>query len=411
MLWAGFALAHATLDPFPSFASAESPFKPVYWRIFYAFAALWLVWVVSLWRRWLRWRRDDILLPYLGSVLAVAMGLGGWALGTSVLNALLDFSPTLPTQIYVRKVFHRYSSSARYGDSSSRHASVHLRGHPSERKVINWEGCAVPDRIPVSPFAVLKLSRGALGVPWFKFSIDCRPLRVDDRPLFYERYLGRGQPLVIFTIYGYPPAGSEEVDDRYARTRQRLLAALSQLAKDGTKAAVDYAENAVEGSRAVIDEEQIAWLQQRLSPLYKEKSGEKVRAAGRAALAYAEDAVLARDRPALAARWARTLDEAVPGTEMVFIQTGDFHDPAFEHLCRTCRSLQEKDIDPEILNLFISKVTGGAADWREGQRALLADAAGRRVFGAPLKQIARAPEVIALLKASGAPASPGSSTP
>jgi len=402
MVWAGFALARATLDPFPTFASAKYPFKPFYWRIFYAFAALWLAWAVSIWKRWLRWRRDDVLLPYLGSVLAIAMGLGGWALGDSMLNALLDFSPAVATPIYVKNVFHRYSSSVRFGNSSTRHASVHRRDDPGQRAVINWQGCAVPDEVPVSPFAVLQLSRGALGVPWFKFSIDCRPLRVDDKPLFKDRYLGRGQPLVIFTIAGYPPAGPKDANDSFHETYRDVLGALSKLAKNGNGLAVRDAEDVIEGSRSALHEDDVASLLQQLAPLHQ-ASDEKVRSAGGAALAYARDAVLSFDRPALAARWARTLAEAVPGTEMVFIQTGDYRDPAFEHLCSTCRSLQEADVNEEILNLFISKAPGSNVDWREEERVVLADGAGRRAFAAPMRKIARAPELVALLKADGAP--------
>jgi len=403
MVWAGFGFAHATRDPFPTFAP-EYPFKPIYWRISLAFVALWAVWAVSIWKRWLRWRRNDVLLPYLGSVLAVAMGLGGWALGVPMLNALLDFSPTVATPIIVKDVFHRYSSSVRFGSSSVTLASVHRQDHPNQRAVINWQGCTVPNEIPVSPFAVIQLSRGALGVPWYKFSIDCRPLRVADKPLFKNRYLGRGQPLVIFTIAGYPPEKPEDPNDYdgFRNTQRRLLAALTRLAKDGTVPAVRDAETAVLDCRGIFDDDKDA-LRQRVTPLYDERSQEKGRAAGQSALAYAEDAVLALNRPALAARWARTLDQAVPGTDMVFIQTGDYHDPAFEHLCPTCRSLQEKDVDDEILDLFISKVPGSHVDWREGERVLFADGAGRRAFTAPMRKIARAPELVALLKAGGTP--------
>jgi hypothetical protein len=412
MVWAGFGFAHASLDPLPAFASTEYPFKPFYWRIFYSFAALWLVWIASMWRRWPRWRRDGLILPYLGSVLAFGMGLGGWALGAPVINALLDSSPTIATPIIVNDVFHRYSSSTRFGAASTTHASVHRRDDPSKRAVINWQGCRVPDAIPVSPFAVLQLSRGALGVPWFKFSIDCRPLRVDDQPLFKGRYLGRGKPLVMFTIAGFPPKKPEDPNDYdgYHNTQQRLLTALSRLAKDGTVPAVRDAESAVLDCRGIFDEDKDA-LHQRVSALYQEPSKEKVRAAGRAALDYAEDAVLALDRPALAARWARTLAEAAPGTEMVFIQTGDFHNPAFEHLCASCRSLQEADVNDEILNLFISKVPGSHVDWREGERVFLADGDGRRAFAAPMSKIARAPELVALLKAERAPLPAGRLAP
>ena len=390
--------------PFRLFASTKTPFKPFYWRIFYAFAALWLVWAVSMWRRSPRWRRDQLMLPYLASVLALGIGLGGWALGAPVINALLDVSPTVATPIFVRKVFHRYSSSTRFGSSSTKHAAVHRRDDPSRRVVINWQGCTVPDEIPVSPFAVIQLSRGALGVPWFKFPIVCRPLRIDDQPLFDDRYLGRGKPLVMFTIAGFSPKKPEDPNDYdgYHNTQERLLAALSRLAKDGTVPAVRDAETAVLDCRGIFDEDKDA-IHKRVSPLYQEPSKEKVRAAGRAALAYAEDAVLALDRPALAARWAHTLAEAAPGTEMVFIQTGDFHNPAFEHLCANCRSLQEADVNDEILNLFISKVPGSHVDWREGERVLLADGAGRRAFAAPMRQIARAPELVALLEANRAP--------
>src|SRR5437868_10805875 len=62
MVWVGFGFAHASLDPLPLFASTKTPFKPFYWRIFYAFAALWLVWAVSMWRRSPRWQRDGLML-------------------------------------------------------------------------------------------------------------------------------------------------------------------------------------------------------------------------------------------------------------------------------------------------------------------------------------------------------------
>jgi hypothetical protein len=416
-VWAVFAMARGSFQPFPAFTVVDEPFEvvhdpfaPLYRREVFVFALLWLVWAVSIWRRWLRWRRDDVLLPYLGSLLAVGMGLGGWALGAPVLNALLDFSPVVATPIHVERVWRETGSTMRFGTSSTTLARVYSLDAPQQKAVISWDACPLRDK-PISHSASLSLSGGALGVPWFRRPIDCRELRIGDRPLYDQRYLGRGQPLVIVTVDSFGDADDRREIDRSTRLLGDVRAAFTRLAQ-GDERALNDAYRAVERADAamVLKGDLLESLQDRVQMLRSEPSSAFAKEVGRAALAETDELFLTNNGPALVAHWVRAATQAAPGIEVVIIRIHGVPDPGLEGLCPSCRTLDvEDDVTDRVMDLFTSEKTNAYQGWREIERVYLADGAGKRVFAAPLKAISREPQLVeqlAKIHATAAPAPP-----
>lgn len=413
-VWAVFAVARGSFHPFPAFVLEEGPlavvhdpFAPLYRRVFYVFALLWLVWAVSIWRRWLRWRRNDVVLPYLGSLLAVGIGWGGWALGAPLLNAVLDFSPVVATPIHVERVWRETGSTMRFGTSSVALARVYRLDAPQQKAVISWDACPLRDK-PLSLSASLSLSGGALGVPWFRGPIDCRELRIGDRPLYDGRYLGRGQPLVIVTVDSFGDADDRKELDESTRLLGDVRAAFTRMAQ-GDVGALNETYRAVElaAAKMVLKGDLLQSLRDDVQSLRSDPSSALAKQVGRAALAETDEMFLTNNRPGLVAHWVRAAAQAVPGMDVAIIRIHGKPDPGLEGLCASCTTLDvDDDVTGGVMDLFTGEKTNAYQGWRGIERVYLADGAGKRVFAAPLNAISREPQLVEQLTKIHAAAAP-----
>jgi hypothetical protein len=426
LLWLVFSMARGFRDPFPTFPDGGLDGAERWTWL--ALGAVWLNCAVFSFRRAIRARvagNGVVVGMGMAALLTLVAGLG-WMLGLRLINAKLGLGRTAPTEIFVQRAWG--SSSRHRGHTySSSLAEVNRVDHPGETvRLSGWPGCgSFSGGRAASPFVTLMMGQGALGVPWYASRV-CRPLAIDDVPLFEQVRIGRGRPLLIVAVWTSraalaKTAGEREVGHRLLSTlaalaegrrlpfsarlealppESRALAERMDLgaASDVTMTPVEQATWALSDARQVLRDDEQKELRGILAAL-EGASPPQQRVVGQRALAAAQRAVDAHDPPRAIETWLG----GVPHDGVDVVLVGSTEAPSAERFapsCTRCRRVAYWQLDERIYHLFLA---GLDADHVQQQTIVLADARGQRVFVADLDDITRLPGLKQQIAATAAP--------
>ena len=391
----------STFDPFPTFggnfAGAER-------RIGWAALILWVFAMVNIYRavadraaaesKTSIGAKAVLLFTSVSGLLVFCAWLGAQE-SLPLYNALFDFGPVKPTPVAVQSFGGRSFTTFKYGRSSSRTAIVSRLDHPGEQIEIDWSGCPIPFR-ETSPFATLRLARGALGVPWISLPIECRPLAVSDRPLFKGMVLGKGRPVILVVIEFDDPT----MDETVTRAVAVVLEQLDRIA-GGRADPLQSAVNEAVAEAGLLDQATQEQLKAVLKPVLDGAPGVDASAVARRARNVIQANRLKANQAHTFGLWKKTADATAPEVPIVVIYKRDPGKHLSEYQCSRCTLWSDEEIDPDIFRVFAGRPELGVGD----PRVLLADSAGRRSFEAALSDTAQLPTFAQRLK-SAAPAHP-----
>jgi hypothetical protein len=321
----------------------------------------------------------------LFSFVAGLLALCGWIASTAALpvyNALLDFSPLTSTPVLVHSAGEHSFSTFKYGTGYDRLAVVSRLDHPDERVTIDWKGCPIPSFRDTSPFAALRLGRGALGVPWISLPIECHPLAISDKPLFGGTFLGKGGPVVLAIIEFDDP----ETEANLMRAVAAALTRFDAITSGRSEAFRSSVEDTIAGA-AILGSDIEQQLRAIWHPVFGGPPGADAKAASRRSREVIQTKAAKTDRAHIFGLWKQKADAVAPEVPIVAIYQGDPGKHLPEYQCPRCTVLSTEAVDPDVFHVFTASTALGFGE----PRVLLADAAGRRTFEAPLSDTAQLP--------------------
>jgi hypothetical protein len=374
-----------TLIPFPTFGGT---FTRVEGWIGVAALVLWASAIVNVYRAVVASpaateESTGTKAVMLFSFVAGLLALCGWIVSTTALpvyNALLDLSPLTSTPVLVHNASERSFSTFKYGTGHDRLAVVSRLDHPDERVTIDWKGCPIPSFRDTSPFATLRLGRGAIGVPWISLPIECHPLAISDKPLFGGTFLGKGGPVVLAIIEFDDP----ETEANLTRAVTAALTRFDAIASGGSDAFRSSVEDTIAGA-AILGSDIEQQLRAIWDPVFGGPPGADAKAAARCSRELIQTRTVKMDRAHVFGLWEQKVDAVAPDVPIVVIYQGDPGKHLPEYRCPRCTVLSAEAVDPDVFRVF----TGSAGLGFGEPRVLLADAAGRRTFEAPLLDTAQ----------------------
>lgn len=365
---------------------------------------LWLAWIIQTLRRAARrglgaW---DVILVGFFSLLTLYIASLCWQMGLAFLNGLLDTGPKQPVEVVVRDWHSIKTRSARWGVSAEARATVSRVGHLDERVGIRWWGCDLPKGVDPSPHAAIMMGQGAFGAPWYGPRVTCRPLRVDEYPLFKSFHLARGKPIAIFSLSERGPA---DIEWEGKRTRQRnlLVQNLSDLAAGDTRVIEGHKmywafESGVDMVRLYtdfLDDGQKARLDQMLEEMHTATKSERQRI-GQRAIGYVEEILDAQNEEKALAPWLKALQASSVDLEIALVRRGQYRGPGAVSACTGCKALVESDLDDRIVRILPQ--ASGLWDG-DTWRVWVADGNGQLVLRADLAERGRIGELATALAA------------
>jgi hypothetical protein len=393
-IWAAFAMARGTLDPFPAYGAN---LRRVDQWMFPVLAGLWIVWAFAAWQR-SKATRSFLLREYVIALVFTTLAGLLWLFGLDLLNAALDFGPHVVTPIYVQRLRETSTSGPRFGRTTIETARVNRLDRPKESVVIDWSLCRLGPWAETSPYATITLSAGAFGTPWFS-NLKCRALIAGDRPLFGDFVIGQGRPLVLITVgtWGEPPSGALDHSDE----ERELVASLERLASAPRRRARAEAEEASLYAGVLPDEERVA-LRKILAPLEEDESAERGPEIGAQALTYVRTTLRGRDRAAVLRSWLDALQRTGIPMTIALVREGSERAPVAGVTCAACRVLLKPDLDEPILRT----VADWDDLWSSDTKILVLDGNGRKLFTGSVFDEAAIPRVTAQLAPAARSTSP-----
>jgi hypothetical protein len=318
-----------------------------------------------------------MLITYVGAVY-----------GLECANALLDTSPRVREPVLIRRLSRVQGKTIR-GGSLEAVATISPVDQPTRQFELDWGSCKVKWSTPVSPYAAVRVGRGAFGIPWVDLPVECRPLAISDRPLVGDFVLGRA-PAVVVILRPERPRGASA---GHAERLQGLFMHLDEL-KEGRGDPAEIANLLMFDGQAVLSADGQAAFFGIVAPLAHgatAKSEDVVRAAERVVEAD-EQSLNAGYRFSI---WRKAIEAAAPGLPIVVIESPLEKTNRATLPCPRCTFVSADDVDKEIFGLF----TGRSHPEFDNEQVFLADRAGKLAFTAGLSDIAQAPELAARAKA------------
>jgi hypothetical protein len=373
-------------EPYPLFGASLAR---LHLAVIIVYAGLWLLWTVVT----LRTLPGDsvtggIVMCSFAAVVMLVAGVGA-VYGLDCANALLDVSSPMRTAVLVRNVWREDTSTIR-GKSSVVLATVSPADRPDQRFDLNWDSCHVKPA-EVSPFAAVRVGRGAFGAPWIALPVECRPLAVGDRPLFGSFRLGSA-PAIVATVEGE----SADVREMRAARRLDLLQTFNGFINGAPGSRRGQAEAALSSADLALSAGGRAELEKVLQPILIGNAPAKE--IGREAIRIVNEDLRRQDPAYLLSTWKQGIDAAAPNVPMAVIRAGDGTGVLTDFQCSQCSILSEDHVDMEIYRAF----TGRTALGLGGNQIFLLDAAGRVAFKASLSDTALVPTLAQLLRAATA---------
>lgn len=376
------------VTPYAPYALFNGSFGRVYVVVAGGLTLLWLAWTVLSIHE--ARSPDGAVFKFKVSLVLGVHLIIAWAffaMGLNCLNALLDFSPLQDVPVYIHEVHtdsHADKSSGGY--YLTKVATVNRLDHPNEEIGIDWTGCSLPRGAKRSPFATLRVGRGAFGVAWLGTPL-CHPLKISEVPLFENFYVGRGQPAVLITVDG------SAKPDRVVRLERQAEQSLSNLyTADGMTPlfqALVRAQDAVNRALPLtLEGEQLVKM---LHPMVG--ATKPPRAQIDAAIQFYHHTLELRQVSYTLPLWLDAIERAAPGTPVVWIYY-DMSPPAVlrDLKCSKCRAVEQGWMDGRIADRFFNREM-------QPDTAYLADGAGKQVFSAALSDVGRRDELAKQLAA------------
>ena len=399
LVYLGFAVARGALDPFPTYGQRLDGAKTWLLRIYGGFYLLWAAFVFAR-----ALRRDNLILHLLYVFMLIPWGISYWCWGAGlyVINGLFDRGPLTPTEMHLQRITAS-SSKGRYGVGSgptSYGAHVNRLDHPDEEVTFSWPGCSLPKGAFRSSRITMFFGQGALGVPWFEPRVLCRPLPIDERPLFDSFRVGRGQPLAIFSLADNY-RGQDELDRAWDVQRRNLIDAMTELAA-GKSWTVEAGVKNVKRYTDFFEREELAALNNILDGMYvgsEAKDRKTQQKIGQQALAYVKHVIDLHSEDTLVAPWLRAIEKSAADTQIIMVRYAHHRALPRGISCLHCRALLQQDLDKQVLQLL-----AGEQDlWKSLPTGIfVADGKGHRLFQARLTEAGRIPELAQTLAAPAA---------
>jgi hypothetical protein len=372
------------MDPFPTFGA---DFHAVWIVAGVFYAGLWLTATVMTFRSSRDPGEATSWIPWflLTGVVAGLLWMGV-CVAVPVLNAVLDFSTPVETPIYVHHASTSMQSSR--GRYSLSVAKISRMDHPQERIKINWDTCGLPDDEPLSPFATLRIGKGAFGVPWIDLPVSCRGLAVRDRPLARDLYVGRGEPVVLFTLpecQEKSPADVAKKQEQLAHLEDRIYDLINGYVNDlAVESTTEYAE-------WLVSADGLNELGKILTRFEKGSRAERQALAAQAKALVRDD--MARHDPEVTLpQWTSLVREANAKVPIVWVTP--CKTPAFIKALAPSfvRVVPDPDFNQHVLDLIFKP----AKTW-DDDLVTVVDGRGVRVFSAHLPELGRRQELAAAL--------------
>jgi hypothetical protein len=372
------------LEPYPTFGVNV---RSLYATVAVIYGVIWLAWSgIALWASSYQEGEATIVTVGLVGLLMLVTNFG-MACGLECANALLDASPRVRVPVLVRRV-RREDETTPKGAASVGIATISPVDQPTRQFDLVWDSCNLSRSTPVSPFAAVRVGRGAFGVPWVELPVECRPLAISDRPLVGKFVLGR-EPAVVVTLV--PTEQSGNLPTPQVERRAHLLMLLDRLEQGEPGWDTDLA---LSDAREVLSADGEAEFQAIVAPLAVDNSAATSRDIGEAAQRIVEGDSEHRNFGYRLSIWNRAVESAAPGLPVVIIENASARSERMSVFCPRCTIVSSKDVDDDIFELF----TGGTEMKLEGDQILLADRAGKLAFKAGLSETSRAAQLASRAK-------------
>lgn len=371
------------LEPYPTFGAS---WRGLFVTVAVIYGAIWLAWsAVMLWTS--SYGESEGSIVMVGFVgLLMFLTYFGMANGLACANALLDTSPRVREPVLIRHLIRGSEKTVR-GSVVVAIATVSPVDEPTRQFDLDWNSCNVKRSTPVSPFAAVRVGRGAFGVPWVELPVECRPLAVSDRPLVGDFVLGRGPAVLVILV---PREQSGSLSAAQVERRDHLLMLLDRLQQVERGWDTDMA---LSDAYALLSADGQAEFRAIVAPLATDDStstSERVAEAGRRIV---EADGQHRNFGYRFSIWRKAIESAAPGLPIVIIENLQKGNQAAVP-CPRCTIVSADDVDKEIFGVF----TGRSHPEFEDERVFLADRTGTLAFKANLSDTARAPELAARAK-------------
>ena len=371
------------LEPYPTFGVSWSG---LFVTVAVIYGAIWLAWSgIMLWASsYGESEASIVLVGFVGLLMFVTYF--GAAYGLACANALLDTSPRLREPVLVRSL-RREGGKVNGRRGSIGIATISPVDQPARQFDLVWDSCNVKRSTPVSPFAAVRVGRGAFGVPWVELPVECRPLAVSDRPLVGDFVLGRGPAVLVILV---PTEQSSSLSAAQVERRDHLLMLLDRLQQVERGWNTDMA---LSDAYALLSADGQAEFRAIVAPLATDDStatSERVAEAGRRIV---EADGQHRNFGYRFSIWRKAIESAGPDLPIVIIENVEKGNRAAVP-CPRCTIVSADDVDKEVFGVF----TGRSHPEFEDERVFLADRAGKLAFKANLSDTAQAPELAARAK-------------
>ncbi|HLK92914.1 MAG TPA: hypothetical protein VKZ18_23680 [Polyangia bacterium] len=385
-LVAKFSSRPEIFEPYPLFGASLAW---LHWVVAVIYAGLWLTWMVVM----LRAVPGDqgtaglVVGGFVGLLMLVA-GVGA-AYGLNCANALLDFSAPVRTPVLVRKVRSESGKTIR-GATSLVMATVSPLDRPDQQVDLDWRSCDVTSPAVVSPFASIRVGRGAFGAPWIALPVDCRALAAGDRPLFDTFRLGSG-PAIVATV---DKGESASVRAMRAERRSELLQTFDGFINGSTGSRRGQAEAALSDAELTLSAAGRAELENALRPLLIGDVPGKAKDVGREAIRIVNEDLRRQDPAYLLSLWKQGIDAAATNVPMAVIRGGDGAGVLAGFQLPGCSIVSEDTVDMAIYRAFTGRTGPGLG----GNQVFLADRSGHLAFKAALSDTSSLPALVRQLR-------------
>ena len=373
------------LSPYPTFGAS---WRGLFVTVAVIYGAIWLAWsAIMLWSSSYGESEGSIVMVgFVGLLMFVTYF--GMANGLACANALLDTSPRVREPVLIRHLIRGSEKTVR-GSVLVAIATVSPVDEPTRQVDLDWNSCNVKRSAPVSPFAAVRVGRGAFGVPWVELPVECRPLAVSDRPLVGNVVLGR-EPAVVVVLAPEPGGFSAARAER----RRGLLTNLDELS-EARGDPEEMVNLLLVDAREALSADGQAEFRGIVAPLKASDSIDEIEDAAGAAKRLVEVDSQHRNFGYRLSIWRKAIESAAPGLPIVIIENLEKGNQAAVP-CPRCTIVSADDVDKEIFGVF----TGRSHPEFEDEQVFLADRAGKLAFEASLSDTSRAKELAARAKAA-----------